>query len=192
MSHTHERQTANLLTALALAVQERVGAAAAATLPHGASAPAALVALESTLAGGTIDALRRVLGLTHSGTVRLVDRLAAAGLVERRVGPDARSVSLSLTPGGRRAARRVLAAREAAAEELLSALAPSDRAQLTRLLGQVMASAAATPEDARRVCRLCDVAVCLDGRRPCPMRDLDLRLRYRDEEGDDFPVNAGF
>ena len=93
MSHTHERQAANLLTSLALAVQERVGTAAAATLPHGASAPAALVALESTLAGGTIDALRRVLGLTHSGAVRLVDRLAAAGLVERRVGPDARSVS---------------------------------------------------------------------------------------------------
>ena len=169
MSHTYERQAANLLTALSLAVDGRLGAAAAAALPHGASAPAALVALESTLAGGTIDALRRVLGLTHSGAVRLVDRLAADGLVERRVGSDARSVSLWLTPQGRRAARRVSAAREAAAEELLSALAPSDRLELTRLLGRVMTAAARTPEEARRVCRLCEVGVCRDGRWPCPL-----------------------
>jgi MarR family transcriptional regulator, negative regulator of the multidrug operon emrRAB len=77
---------------------------------HGASGPAALVALDGEAGGGSIDALRRILGITHSGTVRLVDRLAGAGLVERRVGADARAVALHLTPQGRRLARRVLAA----------------------------------------------------------------------------------
>ena len=38
---------------------------------------------------------------------RLVDRLVEAGLVERRPGEDRRRVVLSLTPEGRRKARRV-------------------------------------------------------------------------------------
>src|SRR3954451_11659767 len=106
----------------------------------GASAPSALVALDGYLTGQPIDALRRVLGITHSGTVRLVDRLVAAGLVERRGGTtDRRAVPPRLTPAGRRVARRVLAAREAALEDVLSVLDPEERATLAalhdRLLG---------------------------------------------------------
>ncbi|MEO8686777.1 MAG: helix-turn-helix domain-containing protein, partial [Solirubrobacteraceae bacterium] len=82
MSHTSARQ-ANLLGTLSLAVTGRVEAAVAARSPHGPSAPAALSALEGYLGGEPIDTLARVLGLTHSGAVRLVDRLAGAGLVER-------------------------------------------------------------------------------------------------------------
>ena len=55
--------------------------------PLGPSAPAALNALEGYLGGEPIDTLRQVLGLTHSGAVRLVDRLVAEGLAERRPGP---------------------------------------------------------------------------------------------------------
>ncbi len=161
MTHAYERQTANLLTAASLVVGERVAAAAASALPLGASAPTALVALESPGAGETIDGLRRVLGLTHSGTVRVVDRLAAAGYVERRTGQDARSVSLALTPAGRRATRRVLAAREAAVEEVLSRLGPADRARIGDLLAAMLAG------EPRRSCRLCDVDACRHGRR-CP------------------------
>ncbi len=110
MSHT----TGNTFGALSLAVADRTRAAVEAVARHGASGPAALVALDGYAGGESIDSLRRILGITHSGAVRLVDRLAAAGLVERRVGPDARAVSIHLTPVGRRTARRVLAAREAA------------------------------------------------------------------------------
>src|SRR4249919_3651913 len=94
---------ANVLGALALNVGARVQDVAERTAALGASAPAALVALDGQLTGEPIDALRRVLGLTHSGTVRLVDRLAAAGLVERRAATrDGRAVALGLTPAGRR------------------------------------------------------------------------------------------
>src|ERR1700761_702871 len=86
----------------------------------GPSAPAALVALHEFLDGGTVTQLSSVLGLTHSGTVRLVDRLAAEGLVERAGAPDGRTVAVVLTIAGRVTAGRVLAARHAALAATMS------------------------------------------------------------------------
>jgi DNA-binding MarR family transcriptional regulator len=155
VSHT----TLNAFGALSLAVADRMQEAMAGAAGHGASGPAALVALDGAAGGGSIDALRRLLGITHSGTVRLVDRLAEAGLVERRVGPDARAVSLHLTPPGRRTARRVLAAREAALEQVLAPLSPAQRAQLQSLLGAMIEGIADG-----RICRKCDTSRCAN----CP------------------------
>jgi MarR family transcriptional repressor of emrRAB len=102
---------ANLVGALGVALADRL--AAAAELAGGASAADALVALHEGRAGASIDALAPIVGLSHSGTVRLVDRLARDGLVERRRGADQRSAALFLTPAGRRRARRVLTRRDA-------------------------------------------------------------------------------
>jgi len=157
VSHAYERRTANLLGAIAVALADELQAAAAAVAGHGASGPAALVLLGDLAGGATIEELRRALGLTHSGTVRLVDRLVAGGLVERRVGGDARSVSLHLSPSGRRTARRVLAARETALERALIALEPRQRVQLDGLLATLRRELEAPR---RRVCRLCDTAAC--------------------------------
>jgi MarR family transcriptional repressor of emrRAB len=164
MSHAHE---VNAFGALALELARRVQEAGERASPHGASVPAALAALHGLGAGQSIDGLRRVVGLTHSGAVRLVDRLAAAGLLERRVGADQRSVALQLTPEGRRAARRVLAQREAAIEQVLAPLAPSERAALVRLHERLLGELAPTAAARRRVCRLCDVDAC---GRDCPTK----------------------
>jgi MarR family transcriptional repressor of emrRAB len=102
----------------------------AARYPHGGSVPAALAALHGLADGRSIDVLAKTVGLTHSGAVRLVDRLAAAGLADRRVGVDGRAVALQLTPEGRREARRVLARREAAIEQVLAPLTAAERAAL--------------------------------------------------------------
>src|SRR6266566_2853821 len=59
----------------------------------------------------SVDLLRQVLGLTSSGTVRLLDRLEEAGYVRRGPGADGRSVSISLTESGRAAAEQVTAQR---------------------------------------------------------------------------------
>ena len=163
MSHAYVPRTANLLGALALTLADELQAAAAAVAGHGASGPAALVLLGDLAGGGTIEELRKALGLTHSGTVRLVDRLVAGGLVERRVGGDARSVSLHLSPSGRRTARRVLAARETVLERALIALEPRQRVEFERMLEAMLAELGAPRES---VCRLCDSGVC--GR--CPVR----------------------
>jgi MarR family transcriptional regulator, negative regulator of the multidrug operon emrRAB len=165
VSHT----TLNAFGALSLAVADHVQEAMASVAGHGASGPAALVALDGPAGGGSIDALRRTLGITHSGTVRLVDRLAAAGLAERRVGSDARAVAVHLTPQGRRTARRVLAAREAALEQVLSALSSTQREQLEALLSAILQELDATPAAARRICRLCDVQRCGHERGTCPV-----------------------
>lgn len=164
MTHT----TTNAFGALALAVADRMEESVAAVAGHGASGPAALVALDGLAAGRSIDSLRRILDLTHSGTVRLVDRLAAARLVERRIGADVRAVSLHLTPEGRRAARRVGAAREAALEQVLSPLDAAQRDELNSLLSALFRGLAPSDDDARRLCRLCDADGCGRRRGTCP------------------------
>lgn len=162
MSHAYVPRTANLLGALSLALADEQQAAAAEVAGHGASGPAALVLLGDLAGGATIEELRKALGLTHSGTVRLVDRLVEGGLVERRVGGDARSVSLHLSASGRRTARRVLAARETVLERALIGLEPRQRAEFERLLALVLGELEAPRT---RVCRLCDTGAC--GR--CPV-----------------------
>jgi DNA-binding MarR family transcriptional regulator len=168
VSHTSARE-ANLLGTLSLAVTGRVEAAVADGLLHGPSAPAALTALEGYLGGEPIDALARVLDLTHSGAVRLVDRLAGAGLVERRRGGDGRSVAVTLTPAGQRAAAEIRAARERALAEALSVLGAEERRVLTGLHEKLLAGLTDGRASARRMCRLCDAEACGHERGTCPV-----------------------
>src|SRR5436189_5661396 len=62
--------------------------------------PTALVVLAQR-PGQSIDALSRALALTHSGAVRLVDRLEASGLVERSPSGRGRALALRLTRRGK-------------------------------------------------------------------------------------------
>src|SRR5437764_6850861 len=79
---------ANMLGALALAVTDGLHERLVAADERGLSATAALIHLRLR-PGENIDFLARVLDISHPATVRLVDRLEADGLVERRPGPDA-------------------------------------------------------------------------------------------------------
>ena len=167
MSHADIAREANLVGALALVIADRL--ADAAEPGFGGSAAQALATLHGEAAGASIDALARIVGLTHSGTVRLVDRLAGAGLVERRTGADARSASLYLTPAGRRVARRTLARREAAISSVLAGLSRTDRSALARVAETALADLATTAEDDRRICRLCDTEACGRRRGTCPV-----------------------
>src|SRR5690349_1149489 len=118
---THMSRDANLVGACALAIAGRLPAAA-----H----EAALIALSTWLAGSTVDGLARAVGLTHSGAVRLADRLEGEGLLERRPGPDGRTRALFLTPAGRRSASALQDGRFDALEDTLGALDASERATL--------------------------------------------------------------
>ena len=169
---------ANLLGAWALAVCDRMTAAAAAAAGRGGQAPAALVALDQFAGGGTIEQLRQVLGLTHSAAVRLIDGLVADGHVARghRVA-DRRSVALRLTPAGRAAARRIVQARAAAVEEALAGLTDAQRLSLTvlaeRLTGDLASlrleqHAMGEPPACGWLCRLCDFQACGRPEGRCP------------------------
>ena len=150
-------RAANLLGAHALVVCDRMREAAGREL----SSTAILTALQTFADGASIDALRRVLGLSHSGGVRIVKRLEAEGLVTREPDPaDRRAIRLHLTAAGDREARRLLAARQAALAPLLAGLGERESAALERLLERLLASVTGSGDDANRICRLCDPDVC--------------------------------
>lgn len=159
--------TANVLGALALAVADQLPAD---PVPAGRtdSAAAALSALDQFLDRPTVDRLRQVLGLTHSGAVRLVDRLTAAGLVERGSGADGRSRAVRLTAAGRRAARRVAGRRAAYLDALLAGLSAEETRTLHELLGRVLAQVVRHKDGGPWICRRCDLQACGRPAGHCP------------------------
>jgi DNA-binding MarR family transcriptional regulator len=163
-------QAANLLGATALAVADRQ-AEAVVRVAGDASSAAALNALHEFLDAPSVDLLRQVLGLTHSGTVRLLDRLEAQELVIRAAGPDARTASVHLTRKGRAAARRVGAARAAVLDEALSPFDERQRAALGQALGELLSRLVREPGVTRWTCRLCDTTACGRAEDRCPMAD---------------------
>jgi DNA-binding MarR family transcriptional regulator len=73
--------------------------------------------------------------LSSGGVTKRLDRLAEAGLVERRPDPDDRRGTLvRLTRKGRAVVDRALEAHVANEERLLQPLGPADRKELDRLL----------------------------------------------------------
>jgi MarR family transcriptional regulator, negative regulator of the multidrug operon emrRAB len=167
----------NLAGALALAVTDRMRNATEAAAEHGAAAPAALVSLHEFLGRGSMEQLARAVGLSHSGAVRLVDRLALNGYVERRPCSDGRQVALVLTGRGHAAARRVLAARSAALKSVLGGLSPAERRSLTEIADKLIRSITRERLEERAqgrvptggwLCRLCDFEDCGRPDGACP------------------------
>jgi MarR family transcriptional regulator, negative regulator of the multidrug operon emrRAB len=160
---------ANLLGAVSLAVTDRIRVAAERGAAQGGSAPAALISLAGYLDGSPIDAVRSPLALTHSATVRLVDRLVAAGLAQRREGPDRRSVAVELTPAGHAAAAEAVKARAGALEEALADLDSAERTELARLHAKVLGTLTEGRASAGHICRLCDSHACGHEEGRCPV-----------------------
>jgi DNA-binding MarR family transcriptional regulator len=170
-------QTANLLGALSLVIADRMADAMAEAGGRPESAAAALSALLHFLDRPTVDLLRQVLGLTSSGTVRMVDRMAESGYVQRGPGDDGRSTSVSLTGAGLAAAEAVTAARAGVLTGALDALSPAEREALRQLISKVLAGLIGGPGTVRWMCRLCDTGVCRGTEGGCPVGHA-VRERY--------------
>ncbi len=166
-------QAENLLGAFGLAIADRMYRGLADAVEQGPTGAAALSALDQFLHDPTIDLLRHVLGLTPSGTVRLVDRLAEAGLVRRGHGPDRRSVAVTLTPAGRRAAQRIAESRRRVLHDALAVLTPDERRQFGALAGRVLAGLDRPSGAAGWMCRLCDLEACGRSGGHCPVAGPD-------------------
>ncbi len=85
--------------------------------------------------GATQQEVADALLVTKSNVCQLLDRMEAAGLVERR--QQGRSKHLYLTAEGRRLHDRVVPEHEDRIAEWLSALAPEEQAHLAALLRKV-------------------------------------------------------
>jgi MarR family transcriptional regulator, negative regulator of the multidrug operon emrRAB len=122
------------------------------------------------LPGLSIDQLRQILRLSHSGTVRVVDKLVSSGLVTRTAGHDGRTVSLKATNAGRDQYRAISKTRLHYLEVVLNALTRGERNQLEAISAKLLGGSASTKPEAQRTCRLCDHSVCF-GRGGCPVAD---------------------
>lgn len=157
-------RTANLLGVVGLAVADRIEATARDILNHAGETPAALVVIGYGL-GPSNDQLRRILGLSHPGSVRLVDRLVADNLVERRDGRDRRAIALYLTEQGAALRENLLTGRLAVIKPLLISLTDTEQGVLAALLHKMLSSMETTDLERCTLCRLCDDRVCSD----CPI-----------------------
>jgi len=166
--NTDRAATANVLGAVALAVADQIPVTVTPAGGRSDSAAATLSALYHFPAHPTVDQLGQVLGLTHSGAVRLVDRLAGAGLVERGPGADRRSRSVRLTAAGRRAARRVSDRRIAYLNSLLAEFSPAETGALHELLGRVMGQVVRHKLGGAWICRMCHLQACGRAAGNCP------------------------
>lgn len=160
--------TSNILGALSLLIQDRVESAWESELDFSPMAAAALVQIENE-AGSSIEQVARRIGLTHSATVRVIEKLAERGLVEKdRACKDARAQSLKLTGAGKRTGQQLHAARNRVTDDLLAGLDPAQREALRAVVRAILHQAVVPGREADVTCRVCDERRC----RPeiCPIR----------------------
>jgi len=156
---SENRRLQTLVGALVTALSDSLTASADQVAGHTGATAAALTYLTHE-PGLSIDRLKGPLGLSQSATVRLVDRLAADGLVQRQPGQDARSVAVYLTGTGAQAAHSILERRGALLSAALAPLGEQERTELTEALEKMLQHITADVVHARRICRFCERPVC--------------------------------
>ncbi|NJL41328.1 MAG: MarR family transcriptional regulator [Leptolyngbyaceae cyanobacterium SL_7_1] len=161
----NDDRTLNLLGAFALALVDAMDSVIETNVGSGET-PAALVTLGAE-PGLSINELRQILQLSHPGTVRLVDRLEAQALVERRSGTDGRTLALFLTEAGQAKRAQILAERRQQLQRAMTTLTPTESQQLTQLLEKMLTTLTATEREYLTICRLCEEEVCPGDR--CPV-----------------------
>lgn len=165
--HTQGDRLENLLGVLMLAADDRVKPAIESGLGQRGAGAGALVHL-ATYSGESTEQLARVLTISQPGAVAVVERLVAAGFVERHPGADRRTHALHITNDGLQAVDHILRARRDRLAELLAPLSHDERDQLTSTLEKVVAGLAQNRRQARTACRLCDRTSCCSGP-GCPL-----------------------
>jgi DNA-binding MarR family transcriptional regulator len=156
----NDLRTANIFGALALALADGLLEAAQSRAPEAGPAASA-IALLGHEPGMPIERLRKALGLSHPGAVRLVDRLEREGAVVRRQSKqDRRAVALDLTGKGVHASEEIRSARYHALRKALTVLTPSERKTLGKLTEKMLRAVLQDEDHAYAMCRLCDATAC--------------------------------
>lgn len=132
----------------------------------------------------TVTELAQVAGIAQPTATRALDGLAQRGWLQRQ-GRAGRTVTLRLTPAGRKRAQSLQAARLRAMDRTAAALPERDRAELERLLELLLAATTTSRLHARRTCRLCDHAVCDGPLCPIGSRATELEQANSGSEGEE-------
>ncbi len=168
-----KQRTANLLGALACEIADKLDRHFTSHASETDSAAAALNIIGYD-DGCSNSALSRALRLSHTATVRLVDKLEAAGLVTSKRGDDRRTVALHLTKAGKARVRRVAAERTDVLCEIVEVLTPRQREHLDAVAEALLVAMTSTIDIANYVCRLCDDSACPPD--ACPVHQTAVRL----------------
>ena len=152
-------QTVNLLGALVMALSDAETTAIRRAAGLSPSGCAALVSVGQN-AGINIGGLSSILGLTHSVTVRLVERLVEDKLINRVAGTDRRHVVLELSDFGKARSAAILKTRAEVARRLLATLELEQQRQIEPILSTMLTALTTSRTQADHLCRLCDETVC--------------------------------
>jgi len=164
-----QNRLANMLGALAVGISDRIRLAAAEKTSMSGEAAAALIVI-GHMVGLSIDQLGRILKLSHPGTVRVVDRLVAAGLAVRKPAlTDRRVLALHLTSAGETERSAVLEGRRVAIFAVVDHVSPDDYPVLELLVKKMLTSLPCDATSAMSVCRFCNQQACP----ACPMGHFD-------------------
>lgn len=173
MKQSKER---NIIGAVALALADEIIRVASVTAPEGGPAAAALALIDHE-PGLSVRSLSAGVGLTHAGTVRLLDRLESLGLIERRLhATDGRTRAIHLTVLGQSSCANVLEARDRVISRGLAALTREEQKTLGELAERMLRANLEDEPHAYRICRLCDYSSCKN----CPVgNELEMREANR-------------
>jgi len=161
-----DARTANLLGAFLTGLHDHMSVRLEQESAISGDGPAALVAIAYN-EGRTVEFLRKTLTLSHSWTVRVVEKLEKAGLVQKKTGTDKRAVALYVTELGKRKVQGIVRARRRCLDEVLAAVPIKDHKKLTTMLERMLACITGDDDSAEAICKLCEVDVCPQNR--CPV-----------------------
>ena len=159
----------NLLNAAAVAISDAQAAAIARSADQNPSASAALLTIGQHEIQ-TISQIARVLRLSHSTTVRLINGLERGGMLERSRGRDKRETLVSLTPEGKKVYETIRMAQARVLNRLLEVLSADEQRTLETALSSILTVLTLDRESGDHICRFCDEMVCEQDRCPVERR----------------------
>lgn len=163
-------KAANMLGALAIVLADDLRAGINEALGASGETAAALILIGAN-PGLKIAEIATALGLTHSGAVRLIDRLAAEGLARKAPGADSRTVLVRLSPKGAARRRAALARRARVLARAMALLEPAEAEAFAAAIAKLLHGLLTRPDQGHRFCRMCDEGRCAPT--GCPV---DIRL----------------
>lgn len=155
-----EKKTENVIGAMVLGLADAVLRETENHAPEKGQAAAAIALLRHQ-PGMPIEQMRRALGLSHSATVRLIDRLVMDDLVVRQPSvSDRRAVALHLTAAGNASCDAILSSRFERIAKALRSFDPVERETYRLLTEKLLSNFVEDLDHGYSVCRLCDLSAC--------------------------------
>lgn len=172
---TKQNAGLNLIGTLALKIHDLQMNATIGVSGMSPTACACLISVAHQDTAQTISDIASICGLTHSATVRLVERLEKSGYVRKVTAEfDRREVHVSLTDKGYEMRDTILSARRSAIEPVLSKISASDREVIEQAAGIILSEMTGSRLESEQICRLCDATAC--GGDDCPVEKKALML----------------